>query len=99
MRPTAVLALLSILALTPGVALYAPADDGTIGRTAASLLAFAREMNPEYAAMRSEADAARERAMAAGSLADPKFRMELRDITRSGEQNATLSPSGVGSTR
>ncbi|WP_374691265.1 TolC family protein [Accumulibacter sp.] len=99
MRSTLVLALLSILGLTPAVAPCASADDGAIGRTAASLLAFARERNPEYAAMRSEADAARERAMAAGSLADPKFRMELRDITRSGEQNATLSPSGVGSTR
>ncbi len=32
-------------------------------------------------------------------LAAPKFGMALRDITRSGEQNDTLSPSGVGSTR
>jgi len=99
MPPLVVLALLSVFGIGSGAAICAPADEAPIGRTAASLLAFARERNPEYAAMRSEADAARERATAAGSLADPKFRMELRDITRSGDQSPTLSPSGVGSTR
>jgi len=32
-------------------------------------------------------------------LPDPKFRAELRDITRFGAQNPTISPSRVGSTR
>ena len=64
-----------------------------------SLLAYARETNPEYAALRSEADAFLERVVPAGALPDPKFRMELRDITRFGEQSPTVSPSRVGSTR
>lgn len=64
-----------------------------------SLLAYARDNNPEFAAARYEAEAAGERETMAGALADPKFRVELRDITRMGEQNATLSPSRVGSTR
>jgi cobalt-zinc-cadmium efflux system outer membrane protein len=70
-----------------------------IGRTVESLLEFAKDRNPEYAAMQAEADAAAERVTPAGALPDPKFRMELRDITKSGDQNPTLSPSRVGSTR
>lgn len=69
------------------------------GKGVESLLAYARERNPELAAMRHEADAADERITPAGALPDPKFRTELRDITRMGEQNATLSPSQVGSTK
>lgn len=90
-----------VCALGLALAIAAPAwpQDKSIGRTVESLLVFARETNPEYAAIRSEADAALERVTPAGALADPKFRMELRDITKSGEQNATLSPSQVGSTR
>jgi outer membrane protein TolC len=49
--------------------------------------------------MRYEAQAAAERVMSAGALPDPKFRTELRDITKLGEQSPTLSPSDVGSTR
>ena len=64
-----------------------------------SLLALARANNPEYAGMRFEADAAAERVIPAGALPDPKFRTELRDITRMGEQSATVSPSRVGNTR
>jgi outer membrane protein TolC len=70
-----------------------------IGRTVDSLLEFARDRNPEYAAMQAEADAASERVTSAGALPDPRFRMELRDITRSGDQNPALSPGRVGSTR
>lgn len=69
------------------------------GRTLASLLDYARQNNPEYASMRHEADAAGERVTPAGALPDPKLRVELMDITRMGEQNATLSPSRVGSTK
>ena len=69
------------------------------GADVASLLDHARQNNPEYAAMRHEADAAADRVTPAGALPDPKFRLELMDITRMGEQNATLSPSRVGSTK
>ncbi|WP_254050987.1 TolC family protein [Zoogloea sp. LCSB751] len=64
-----------------------------------SLLNYARSRNPDYAAMRFEADAATERIVPAGALPDPKFRTELRDITRMGEQNPALLPAQVGSTR
>ena len=49
--------------------------------------------------MRHEADASAERVTPAGALPDPRLRVELMDITRMGEQNATLSPSRVGSTK
>lgn len=49
--------------------------------------------------MSFDANAASERVIPAGSLPDPKFRTEWRDITRMGEQGPTLSPSRVGSTR
>jgi outer membrane protein TolC len=49
--------------------------------------------------MRFEAEAAHERIQPAGALPDPKLQVELRDLTRMGEQNATLNPSRVGSTR
>ena len=75
------------------------ADDTVPGRTLASLLDYAKQSNPEYASMRHEADAAGERVTPAGALPDPKLRVELMDITRMGEQNATLSPSRVGSTK
>lgn len=69
------------------------------GRTLESLLDYARERNPEYASMRHEADAAGERAASAGTLPDPKLRIELQDITKMEEQNPTLSPGRVGKTR
>ncbi|MDR2788595.1 MAG: TolC family protein [Candidatus Accumulibacter sp.] len=86
-----------ILALGPHDALRAA--DEPPGRTLASLLDYARQNNPEYASMRHEADAAADRAMPAGALPDPKFRVELMDLTRMGEQNPTLSPSRVGSAK
>jgi cobalt-zinc-cadmium efflux system outer membrane protein len=82
-----------------GLAAPALSQEAAIGRTVESLLEFARDRNPEYAAMQAEAAAAAERATPAGALPDPKFRMELRDITKFGDQNPTLSPSRVGSTR
>lgn len=63
------------------------------------LLSLAKQSNPEYASMRLEAQAAVERVLPAGALPDPKFRTELRDITKMGEQNPTLNPTDVGSTR
>lgn len=74
-------------------------QERTPGASVDSLLEYAKEHNPEYAAMRHEADAAGQRVYPAGALPDPKFRTELRDITKFGEQSPALSPSRVGSTR
>lgn len=74
-------------------------QEAAIGRTVESLLEFARNNNPELAVMRHEADAAGERVTPAGALPDPKFKVELMDITKMGEQNATLLPGRVGSTK
>ena len=83
------------------LALAAPAlaQEQVIGKTVDSLLDYARGHSADYAAMRYEADAAGERVGPAGALPDPKLRVELQDITRMGEQNATLNPSRVGSTK
>jgi outer membrane protein TolC len=77
----------------------AMADVVLPGADVASLLALAQERNPDYAAMRFEATAATERVMPAGALMSPRFKMELEDVTKSGEQNPRLLPSDVGSTR
>ncbi len=90
------------LAIVSAPAAFAPAafaQEAAPGRTVASLLDYARQNNPDYAAMRHEADAAGERVTPAGALPDPKLKVELMDITKMGEQNATLSPSRVGSTQ
>ena len=90
-------AMLLMLAL--GAATPALAQEPAIGRTVDSLLDYARSNNPEYASMRFEADAAAERITPAGALPDPKFRIELMDLTKMGEQSATLLPNQVGSTK
>lgn len=90
---------LALATLTACWCLSALAQEALPGRDVDSLLAIARDRNPEYAGMRQEASAAGERVAPAGALPDPKFRTELRDITRMGEQNPTLAPGRVGSTR
>jgi outer membrane protein TolC len=95
LRRRSPLLAVALLALLP---LGAAAEE-LPGRNVESLLAIARQNNPDYAGMRYEAAAAAERVEPAGALPDPKFRTELRDITRMGEQNATLAPNRVGSTR
>ena len=77
----------------------AQAQEALPGADVQTLLAIAKDANPDYASIRFEAQAASERVTPAGALPDPKFRTELRDITKMGEQNPTLSPSDVGSTR
>ena len=77
----------------------APAQETVPGGFVESLLATAREANPDYASMRFEAQAAAERVAPAGALPDPKLRAELMDITKFGQQDAALWPSDVGSTR
>jgi outer membrane protein TolC len=70
------------------------------GANLAGLLDYAREHNPEFAAMRHEADAATQRVQPAGVLPDPVLRTELMDITNQGTNKpASLLPSQVGSTR
>jgi outer membrane protein TolC len=65
-----------------------------------SLLAIARERNPEVHAMRLEAAALREKPESAGALPDPTFRVELMDITNSGmEASPSLNPSKIGATK
>ena len=95
LRPLPVL----ILALAAAFGTPVLAQESALGANVDSLINYAKTRNPEYAAMQAEAEASGERVTPAGALPDPKFRTELRDITRFGEQNATLSPSRVGSTR
>ena len=68
------------------------------GASLEPMLALARANNPEYAGMRFEALAAAERVTSAGALPDPKFRMELMDITKGDTRSLALWPSDVGST-
>ena len=92
---------LPILILTLASAFGSPAfaQEAVLGANVDSLINYAKTRNPEYAAMQAEAEASGERVTPAGALPDPKFRTELRDITRMGEQSATLAPNRVGSTR
>lgn len=76
------------------------AQESSLGADVESLLAYARERNPEYAAMRYEAEAASERIGPAGALPDPVLRTELQNITNSGTDSSTsILPSRVGSTK
>jgi outer membrane protein TolC len=86
---------LVIMAGVTGPAYAQPA----LGESVDTLLEYAKTHNPDFAAMRHEADAANERIIPAGALPDPRLQVELRDITRMGAQDPTLSPSRVGSTR
>ena len=86
-------------ALATGAPSFALANEAEPGSSVESLLALAKERNPEYAGMRHEAQAAGERVAPAGALPDPKLRVELEDITKMGEQNPTLLPGRVGGTR
>jgi cobalt-zinc-cadmium efflux system outer membrane protein len=69
------------------------------GADVQTLLTIAKERNPEYASMRAEAQAAGERVTPAGAFPDPRFRVELMDITKMGEQNPSLWPGNVGGTK
>ena len=82
-----------------GLAAPAWAEEPAPGATVGSLLAMAKERNPDYASMRHEAQAASERVSMAGALMDPRFRIEWMDVTKDGSQSPTLSPNEVGSTK
>jgi outer membrane protein TolC len=92
------LALGLVIALGAGTALAQEAAE-LPGASVESLLAVARGNNPEVAGMRFEAAAALERITQVEALPDPRFKLELLDVTRMGAQNPTLWPSDVGSTR
>ncbi|MDP1705444.1 MAG: TolC family protein [Sulfurimicrobium sp.] len=86
--------LLALMFALPAVA------DSLPGASVESLLKLAREVNPELAAMRHEAQAAAERISSAGALPDPMLRTELMDITRQGAASSVnLLPGTVGSTK
>jgi outer membrane protein TolC len=92
---------LALLCATP---LWAAPDgaqsaDAAPGGHVKSLLALARQNNPELAAMHHEASAAQERLDQADALPDPRLRLELQDVNRMGSQNPSLWPGEVGSTR
>jgi len=99
MKPRQIHRSLVFTAVFATSALVAQAQSPAPGADVPSLLAIARERNPEYASMLQEAQAARERVTPAGAFPDPRFRVELMDITRMGEQNPTLWPSNVGGTK
>lgn len=69
------------------------------GADVESLLTLAKSDNPEALGMRLDATAAQERIDQADALPDPRVKLELLDVTRSGTQNPTLWPADVGSTR
>lgn len=86
------------------LALVAPttvlAQETSLGQSVDSLLVYARERNPEYAAMRLEAEAARERVYPAGALPDPILRTELQNVTNFGsDAGPNLLPGRVGGTK
>jgi outer membrane protein TolC len=91
---------LALAACFGALAFTASAQVAPPGRTVESLLEIAREKNPEFAGMRFEAAAARERPESAGALPDPVLRIELMDITNaSSNANPSLNPAKVGSTK
>lgn len=100
MHPAPLL-LATVLAVASGSA--CAAAEMALGGNVESLLAFARERHPEFAAMRHESAAAAARVQPAGALPDPMFGVELRDVTneiginRGGSPN--VLPPRVGETR
>lgn len=71
-----------------------------LGTDLDGLIAHAREHNPALVASRLDAAAARERVIAATALPDPRFEIELMDVTNTMNpgRSASLLPGEVGST-
>ena len=79
---------------------HAQAAEAPLGASFQDLLSYAREHNPELAARKLEAAANRERIEPAGALPDPKFLLELMDVTNTmSGGGASLLPGAVGQTR
>lgn len=98
-RPALVSVLMLAVWALPVAAETGPVGSGSLGSSVESLLNWARQNNPEFATARYETIAAVEKSAAAGTLPDPKLSVELRDLTRMGEQSPSLLPNQVGSTR
>ena len=95
-----VAAVLAVVLAAAALTAHAEPAPPLIGSNVESLLDYAKGRNPEYAAMRLEAEAAAERVYPAGALPDPVLRTELQNITNyPAESNANLLPSRVGSTK
>ena len=85
LMPSNVLVRLAVGVVT---AFSAVAYAQDVGRDLQSLLRYARDNNPEFAAMQAEAEAAERRVLPAGAFPDPVARVELQDITN-GEIGST----------
>ena len=71
-----------------------------MGKTVESLLDYAKAHNPEYAAMRLEAEAIGERVYPAGALPDPVLRVEMENVTNYGSNaGPNILPGRVGDTK
>lgn len=80
--------------------LWAAAQPAALGSDLASLLEYARQNNPDLAAMRHEAAAAAQRVQPAGALPDPVLRIELENFNNYGSNaRPSLQPSKVGQTK
>jgi outer membrane protein TolC len=91
-------AFLAVAGGLPGVS--RAAESLALGGDVESLLGYAREHHPEFAALRAEADAAAARVAPAAALPDPMFGVELRDFTNEARNgSANLLPARVGATR
>lgn len=99
-RPTWI-ALALVLSLGSGSARSQhPVDSTALGSTAQTLIDYARQGNPGFAAARAEASAAQERVTPAGALPDPRIGVELMDATNTmNGRAASLLPGQVGETR
>ncbi len=85
----------------------AMAQDSAPGNSLQSLLTYARLHNPEFAAMRHEAEAVSQRVEPAGALPDPLLRIELENINNysvgmngtTSDTPASILPARVGETK
>lgn len=93
LKATTLAALLVLGGVAPALA-----QEALPGAHVEGLLALAKANNPNYTSMRYEAQAASERVVKAGALADPKLRVEWMDITRGGTQSPTFLPGNTGRT-
>lgn len=90
-----------LLAAAFGALSAAQAAEPALGESLDELLAYAREHNPDLAASTLEADAAHARVEPAAALPDPRFQLELMDVTNTTNpgRSTSLLPGEVGTTR
>lgn len=99
-RCSRTLALLCAALVAALVHIPARAQEPALGASLQGLLAHARAQNPEFNAVRLEADAAEQRIGPAGALPDPVLRVELMNINNFGsDASPNLLPSKIGETK